>query len=456
MVIAKTTRLIATCLIASAAAYGQTADSTATDGGRWSLQRCLDYATERNISIKINEANASSAEIDKRTAKAAFLPSLNANVGQRVVNNPYSESNTIIDGDRIASTASKTSYNGSYGIDLSWTLYEGNRRINDYRQQKVAAQIARLTVDESINSIHESIVQAYIQILYATEAVEINRATLASSIAERERGEALLEAGTLSQADYAQLVANESSDRYALVSAEATLDGYKLDLKQLLELDTTDSIDIEPLDIIDAEVYAMLPDKEEIYESALAMRPEIKAGELAIEQSELNATAAKSGYIPTLSLSAGIGSSHTNGNDFSFSEQMKTNWNNSVGLTLSIPIFDRRQTKSNVQKARLQTDISRLQLDDSKKTLRKSIETLWLNARSAQKQFAAANERVKSCSTSYHLVSEQFSLGMKNTVELLQEKNNLLAAQHEMLQAKYTSILNTTLLDFYSYGVIDL
>ena len=453
----KTCLSMAICLACTVAAHpSPDGDSAAVATERWSLQRCLDYASERNLNIKISEINAESSDIDVRTAKSAFLPSLSANVSQRIVNNPRSENNTIIDGDRISSSQSKTSYNGSYGIDLQWTLYEGNRRLNDYKQQKVASQIARLNVNESINNIQESIMQAYIQILYAAEAVEINRATLESSRAERLRGEELLAAGTLSKADYAQLAADESNDQYALVSAETTLDDYKLQLKQLLELDGTQEIEIEPLDISDAEVYSILPDKEEVYRAALNSRPEIRAGQLTIEQSELSTAAAKSDYMPTLSLSAGIGTNHTNGNDYTFSEQVKTNWNNSIGLTLSIPIFDRRQTKSNVQKAKLQTNINKLQLMDAQKTLYRSIENFWLNARSAQKQFAAASEKVKSCETSYTLVSEQFHLGMKNTVELLQEKNNLLAARHEMLQAKYTSLLNTTLLDFYCYGVINL
>lgn len=452
----KTSLIIAACMASISAMASTANDSTAVNDGVWSLQQCLDYAKDKNLTIKISEINAESTDIDTKTAKAAFLPSLNANVSQRIVNNPYSENNTIIDGDRITSSQSKTSYNGSYGIDLSWTIYNGNRRIRDYKQQKVASRIARLNVDESVNNIQESIVQAYIQILYATEAVKINRATLESSTAERERGEELLKAGSLSKSDYAQLVSNESSDKYSLVSAQATLDDYKLQLKQLLELDNAETIEIEPLAISDETVFAPQPDKEAIFNSALGIRPEIKADELAIEQAELNTSVAKSDYIPTLSLSAGIGSSHTNGTDFTFGEQMKTNWNNSVGLTLSIPIFDRRQTKSNVQKAKLQTNINKLQLLDSKKTLYKSIENFWLNARSAQKQFAAAQEKVKSSMTSYQLVSEQFDLGMATTVELLQEKNTLLSAQHEMLQAKYTTLLNTALLDFYSNGIINL
>mgnify|MGYP001514503707 FL=1 len=152
----------------------------------------------------------------------------------------------------------------------------------------------------------------------------------------------------------------------------------------------------------------------------------------------------------------GIGSTNANGSDFSFSEQVKQNWNNSLGLTLSIPIFDKRQTKSSINKAKLQKQTSQLDLLDNKKTLYKTIENLWLAANSAQQQYVAASQKLKSTETSYSLVSEQFNVGMKNTVELLTEKNNLLSAQQETLQAKYTAILNAGLLRFYQGEEINL
>ena len=131
----------------------------------------------------------------------------------------------------------------------------------------------------------------------------------------------------------------------------------------------------------------------------------------------------RAGYLPTLSLSAGIGTSHANGNDFTFSEQVKQNWNNSLGFTVSVPIFSNRQTKSAVEKAKIQKQTSELDLLDDQKTLYKTIETLWLDANSAQQRYAAATEKLKSTQTSYELIQEQFNLGMKNTVELLTEKS---------------------------------
>ena len=416
---------------------------------QWDLRTCIDYALKQNITIRKNRLNAESAEVDVKTAKAALFPSLSASVSQRVVNRPNSETNTIIDGDNITSSQSKTSYNGSYGIDANWTLYNGSKRLNTLKQQRMNNRIAELNVAESENSIEESIMQAYIQILYASEAIKINEVTLEVSQAECERARALFAAGSIAKSDLAQLEAQVSTDKYQVVTAEATLQDYKLQLKQLLELDGEEEMNLYIPTLDDKNVLSPLPAKTDVYRSALALRPEIEASKLNVKASELDINIARSGYIPTVSLSAGIGSTNTNGNDFTFGEQIKQNWNNSLGVTVSVPIFNNRQTKSAVQKAKIQKQSSELELLDSQKALYKTIEGLWLDANSAQQRYVAAVEKLCSTQTSYDLIQEQFNLGMKNTVELLTEKSNLLNAQQETLQAKYMAILNTQLLKFY-------
>ncbi|MCM0717963.1 TolC family protein [Parabacteroides sp. W1-Q-101] len=423
---------------------------------QWTLRNCIDYALEHNITIRRNRINVESTQEDVKTAKADFLPSLSGNISQRIVNRPNSASGTIISGDNITTSESKTSYNGSYGIDASWTVYNGSKRVNTLKQQQLNSRIAELTVDESENSIEENITQLYVQILYSAEAVKVNESTLEVSQKEFERGQELFNAGSIASSDLAQLEAQVSNDNYQLVTSQTTLQNYKLQLKQLLELDGDFEMDLflPPLD--DSSVLIPLPTKDDVYQTALNLRPEIESGKLNIEAADMNIKITRAGYIPSLSLSAGIGTTNANANDFSFSEQVKQNWNNSIGLTLSIPIFDKRQTKSAVNKAKLQRQTSELDLMDNQKTLYKTIESLWLSANSAQQQYVAATQKLKSTQASYALVSEQFNLGMKNTVELLTEKNNLLSAQQETLQAKYTAILNAGLLRFYQGEEIDL
>ena len=384
---------------------------------QWTLRDCIDYALEHNITIQRNRISAESAQEDVKTAKADFLPSLSGN---------------------------------------NWTVYNGSKRVNTVKQQKLNNRIAELNVDESENSIEESITQLYVQILYSAEAVKVNESTLEVSRKEFERGQELFNVGSIASSDLAQLEAQVSSDNYQLVTSQATLQDYKLQLKQLLELDGDIEMDLYLPQLSDSNVLIPLPEKDDVYNTALSLRPEIEAGKLNVESSDLSIKMARAGYLPTLNLSAGIGSTNANGSDFSFSEQVKQNWNNSLGLTLSIPIFDKRQTKSSINKAKLQKQTSQLDLLDNKKTLYKTIENLWLAANSAQQQYVAASQKLKSTETSYSLVSEQFNVGMKNTVELLTEKNNLLSAQQETLQAKYTAILNAGLLRFYQGEEINL
>lgn len=423
---------------------------------QWTLRSCIDYALENNITIQRNRISAESAKEDVKSAKADFLPSITGSISQRIVNRPNDTNGTIISGDDITTSESKTSYNGSYGIDASWTLYNGGQRLNTYKQQKLNNRIAELSIEESANTIEENITQLYVQILYSAEAVKVNESTLEVSKAQFARGQEQFNVGSIAASDLAQLEAQVSSDNYQLVTSQATLQDYKLQLKQLLELDGDFEMDLYIPELDDSSVLIPLPAKDDVYNAALSLRPEIQSGKLNVDASDLSIKMARAGYIPSLSLTAGIGSNNANGNDFSFSEQIKQNWNNSIGLTVSIPIFDKRQTKSAINKAKLQKQTSQLDLLDEQKTLYRTIENLWLNANSAQQQYVAAKENLKSTQTSYELVNEQFNVGMANTVELLTEKNNLLSAQQATLQAKYTAILNAELLRFYQGEEIDL
>lgn len=403
----------------------------------WSLSDCIDYAMEHNIDIRRSVLASESAQEDIKAAKSDFLPELNGSIGQRVVFSPYSPSGET------------TSYSGSYGIDAGWVVYNGGKRLNTLRQSKLSGQIAELSVNENRLAIEESIAQLYIQILYSSEAVAVNDSMLALSRQEYARARQLFSAGSISASDLAQMEAQVSNSNYQLVVSQNTLDDYYLQLRQLLELSPDTSFLISTPDLSDSTLLAPLPDKDDVYSAALSWRPEIEASELNLQSSALSVATARSAYIPTISLSAGIGTSHATGTDFTFSEQVKRNWDNSIGLTLSIPIYDRRSTTTAVRKAKIQQQTDQLNLIDARKILYQTIETLWLSARSARLQYTAALDNLRSTEAGYALVSEQFAVGLKNTVELLTEKNNLLSARRELLQAKYTAILNTGLLHLY-------
>ena len=409
----------------------------------WSLEDCINYALEKNIQLQQNKISLQESEVDVKTAKAALFPSLSFNTGHNIVNRPYQENSATVSGTEIISSNNKTTYNGSYSLSAQWTLWNGGQRLNNIKQQKKNQEIAELTVAETENTLKEEITKLFLQILYADESVNINKGTLEVSKATYERAKELFNQGSISKADLAQLEAQVGNDQYQLVTSESSLRNYKLQLKQMLELD-------------DEKVMQLLPNQDEVYQTALANRPEIQSSKLSIDNSKLAISAAKSGYYPSISLSASTSNTTNNASQNNWAQQMKYGWNNIIGLTVSVPIFNNRQTKSAVEKAQFQYNSSLLNLQDKQKELYTEIETLWLDALNAQQQYAAAEVKLKSSQTRVDMVSEQFRLGMKNTVELLTEKNNLLSAQQQRVQAKYMAILNRTLLDFYAGKDIEL
>ena len=423
---------------------------------QWTLEDCINYALEKNIQLQQDKISLQESEIDIKDARASLFPTLSFSTGHNVVNRPYQEQSATVSGTEIISSDSRTTYNGSYSLNAAWTLWNGGKRLNTLKQQKTNKAIAQLSVSETENTLQEQIAQLFIQILYADESISINKGTLEVSEATYKRGEELFKEGSISKADLAQLEAQVSNDKYQVVSAESSLRDYKLQLKQLLELDGTEEMDLVLPQLEYEDIMRLLPNQTDIYQTALSIRPEIQSGKLSIENAKLGISAAKAGYYPTISLSASSSSMTNNASTNNWAQQMKYGWNNMISINLSIPIFDNRQNKSNVQKARLQYNTSQLDLINKQKELYSTIEGLWLDALNAQQQYAAAETKVKSSQTSFDMVNEQFNLGMKNTVELLTEKNNLLSAKQELVQAKYMAILSRTLLNFYAGTNIEL
>lgn len=278
--------LIALCLAATLPEGGLWAQQTGTSGqmqvadsvaipARWDLQSCIDYALQQNISIRRNRINAQSTQVDVKTAKAALFPSLSFSSSQNLVNRPYQESSSIISGSEVLKSSNKTTYNGNYGLNAQWTVYNGRKRLKTIEQEKLNNRVADLDVATSENDIRQSIAQTYIQILYAAESVKVNENTLQVSEAQRDRGKQLLDAGSIARSDYAQLEAQVSTDRYQLVTAQATLQDYKLQLKQLLELDGEQEMQIYLPVLGDENVLSPLPTKADVFQAAVALRPEI-------------------------------------------------------------------------------------------------------------------------------------------------------------------------------------
>lgn len=448
--------LFSLVIIMSGHLYGQASEVESPNVKQWTLQECIDYALDQNIQLRQNKISTLESEIDVKSARASLFPSLSFNSGHNITNRPYQQNSSTVNGTEIITSNNKTTYSGNYGLSANWTVWDGNKKVNNLKKQKLNNQIAELNVEQTENSLQEQITQLFIQILYANESVRINENTVEVSQSTYNRGNDLYREGSISKVDLAQLEAQLSNDKYLLVTSENTLRNYKLQLKQLLELDGTEEMQLILPQISDDEVLKLLPNQADIYQQALAYRPEIESSRLNIENSKLGISIAKAGYLPTINLNASSSSMTNNASELSWSKQIKNGWNNVIGFSLSLPLFDNRQTKSAVQKARLQYDSNQLELINKQKELYQTVEGMYIDALNAQEQYRAAEANQMSYQTSYDLVSEQFNLGMKNTIELLTEKNNLLNAQQQRIQAKYMAILNRALLEFYASGKIEI
>ena len=437
--------LVAAAIIMAAPIYA--------NAKQWSLKECIDYALENNISLQKTRLQKESAIEDIKQSTSALLPSLNFSSSQNVTYRPWPESNraTVANG-YVETSVDKVYYNGSYGLNANWTVWNGNRNYNQIKLNKITAQKAELDSAYTANSIQEQIAQLYVQILYSHEAVNVCKKTLEVSTLNENRGKEFVGVGKMSKSDLAQLTSQRAKDEYSVVEAEGNLRNFKRQLKQLLQITNDEEFDVTIPNTSDEMALQAIPAMNSVYASALNTRPEIKNAQIGIESSDLSIKMARAQRMPTIGLSASAMTNTTSMSDNEWGTQLKNNFDVAGGLTLSVPIFDNRQTKTAIRKAKIQKQEYQLDLLDKQTTLYSTIENYWTQANTNQSMYKAAKESTKSAQVSYDLLSEQFRLGLKNTVELMTGMSNLLNAQQNELQSKYLTILNISMLNFYKDG----
>ena len=437
-------RTMATCALAFCCAMAAKAQTA------WNLQQCIDYALTNNIQIQKNRISEQQGEVALWQDKGALFPSLSFSTSHTMGYRPFEEGTNIVQNGQVTNTKNKVTYQGSYGLNARWTVWNGGVNQKNIEKQKVQNEITRLNTEQSELTIQEQIAQLYVQIMYTKEAVQVNEKLQKTAQSQYERGVEMMNQGQMAKADVVQLEAQLSSARYDVTSSQTQLLNYKRQLKALLELDLNTDFDVSGQIPTDEQVLALIPSAQEAYAKALESRPEIKSAQLAIDAANMQMNIAKRGYYPSVSISASLGDSHYSASRNDVGKQMKDNLNLSAGVTVSVPIFDNRSNRSNVKSARLEQANSKLDLQDKKNSLSSTIEQYWISANSNQQNFLAARDRVKSQEASYELLNEQFQNGLKNTVEVLQGRDNVISAEQDLLQSKYTTLLNVQLLKFYT------
>lgn len=420
---------------------------------QWTLKDCIDYALANNISLRKTKLQEYSALEDVKQSQSALLPSLSFSTSQNGTYRPWPEAGkATVDNGYVQSSIDKIYYSGSYSVNGNWTVWNGGRNTNTVKLNKLAAEQARLDSAETANSIQEQIAQLYVQILYSNDAINVCKESLETSKINENRGKDMFEVGKISKADLAQLTAQRAQDEFNVIEAESNMRNYKRQLKQLLQITDDEEFDIAIPQTTDEMALCEIPALNEVYAATLNIRPEIKNAKLGIESSDLSIKIAKAQKLPTIDLNAGVSTNTTTMSDNKWGQQLKNNVNVGAGFTVSIPLFDNRSSKTAVNKAKIHRENYILELRDKQTTLYSTVENYWLQAVINQNKFKAAKVSTESAKASYELLSEQFALGLKNIVELMTGKNNLLTAQQNELHSKYLAILNIDMLKFYETG----
>ncbi|MBO6190919.1 MAG: TolC family protein [Prevotella sp.] len=412
---------------------------------KWTLKECIDYAIENNVTLKQVKLKAKSAQEDVKQSRAALLPTVTASTNQGVGYSPFDESG-----------ADKTYYSGSYNVNAQWTVWNGGQNTNALKINKLTAEQSELSVDETSNDIQETVTKLFVQILYMTEAIEVNRQSLETSKKNEERGRTMVEVGKMSKADLAQLTAQRVASEYAIVESETQLSKYKQQLKNELELLDQREFDIAIPTTSDQQALVDIPAMLSVYQAALMQRPEVKNAQLGVESSKLQLKSARAGHLPTVTMSGSASTSTNSMSDVTWGQQMKRGLGLTGSVIVSVPIIDGRKAKTSIRKAKIAEEQAVLSFQNEEDNLYYTIEGLWLDAVNNQQKFISASASVDSEQASYDLLQEQFNLGLKNIVELLSGKDKLLTALQNKLQSKYMTILNIQLLKFYEGKQINI
>lgn len=406
----------------------------------WNLSRCIEYAFANNIQVRKSEISNQRYGLYASQAKAQRLPSANAAISQ-----DFSWSKNSGTGE-----SGMTGTNGSgFSLNAAVTIYNASRISNLIKQANLDIQGGQYDLETARESISLNIMNAYLQVLYATEQVKNSRKQIESTEGQLSLAGERLELKAISQSDYSQVKAQLAGEKLTLANSESQLALARVNLMQLMELPVTADFRVEEPALGISPDEKRDPDVNAVFEKALGIKPQVKGAAVRKEIAAFDEKIAKAGYIPTLSASAGISSGYSSNSADLYLNQLNKTFRPSVGFTLSIPVYQKSQVKTSVAVARLGYIDAELNETDVRNQLRKSIEQACQDVVSAQSEYAASLEKYKANLESSLLSDEKFTQGIINSVDYLVQKTNLIVSESQLLQSKYNLIFCYKILDFY-------
>lgn len=425
----------------------------------WSLEKCITYAYENNLTIRQSVLDVYSADEDVRQSKLNMVPSLNSNVSQG-----YNWGRNLDPQTNLYATQQSTQFR--VGVNTDITLFNGLQQINNVKQKQFDYLAKKYDSDKIRNDVSLNIAAGYLMILFNIELVNNAQRQVDISQEQIERTEKLVEAGTVARGNLYDIQAQGANEEANLVTAKNNLMLAYLDLMQFLDIEAGSDFDIEkPMLEISSAPSLMSP--ELIYNTAVTIMPEIKSAENTVQSAERSLAVAKGMHSPRLYASGNYGSTFSDqispvigedpvtglpifGNDVkSFDSQIVDNRFGGLVFGLQIPIFNGYQVSTNVKKSKVYKEAVEINLQQQKLVLRKNIEQAYADAIAAYQTYLARKKSVESFVEAFKYTEEKLNVGMVNSTDYNVAKIQLSSAESELASSKYDYIFKVKILDFY-------
>ena len=417
----------------------------------WSLQECLDWAVDHSLTVKQSELNVAQQEIQLNTSENSWLPNVSGSVNESLsfgrgltADNTYTSANTTSTG---------------FSIGGGMNLFDGLATPNNIALSRLNLEAATADLERARDDIRVAVARAYVQVLYDYEIVDVAKKQIELDDAQVARLEALAATGKAAQAEVSQQKASRAQSGVTLVQAENNLRLALLDLGQLLEFPSSEGFSIVRPEVNVDGLLLDMPDR--IYADAVEVRPAVRAEEIRLKGTEKSLKIAQAAQYPSLSLSGGVGSNYytTSNADYpqdTFWNQLSHNFSPYVGVSMSIPIFTRFQTRNNIRMARLDKELQQIQLDKTRQSLYKEIQQAWSNAVAAEAKYRSSTEAATAAEDAFRLTQAKYENGKATITEFNESRNQLLKTQSDRVQATYEYLFQSRLLDFYRGSALEL
>jgi len=419
----------------------------------WTLKECVDEALAKNISIQQNRLNLELAKKDVEIAKGNFLPNLSGSSSGR-----YNVGLSQNDQGILANTKN---FNASFNLSSSGTIFNGYRNTNTFKQAQLGVESSMLDLKKIENDISLLVVNGYLNILFAKENLSAAQVQYEISEKQIEAAESRFNSGVIPKGDLLNTQSTAATNLQSVITQENALDIALLNLAQLLQV-SVEGFDVSPINVGTPSANLFYKESSSVYNKSLDRMPEIERANLAIKNADFNIEITKGAYLPTLTYNVAMGSSYfhqfnnlrqgqTNTNFFEFLEDR---YNYGAGLNLSIPIFNRFQTKNRISKSLINKEISETRLESEKLSLKQTIEKSFLDVKTALKTFEASKISLEAQQEAFKNAQERYNFGAMTQFDFDQVRTRLVNAQGALIRSKYDYVFKTKVLQFYAGDLV--